>query len=90
MRLIDADAFMDNMFRYAAPEMMWNKADIMHKIDEIPTIEERKTGEWNRRKGMYEVGFKCSECNTFSISETPYCSFCGCRMVQEGEANERA
>ena len=47
--------------------------------------EERKTGKWNRRKGMYEVGFKCSECNAFSIAETPYCSFCGARMVQEGE-----
>lgn len=39
MRLIDADALMDNMFRYAAPEMMWDRADIIHKIDEMPTIE---------------------------------------------------
>lgn len=37
-RPIDADALKDNMFHYAAPEMMWNKYDIEHKIDEMPTI----------------------------------------------------
>ena len=61
---------------------------VCEMIDDAPTIEERKTGKWNRRKGMYEVGFKCSECNSFSIAETPYCSFCGAMMVQEGEEHE--
>lgn len=39
MRLIDADALKDNMFSYAAPEMVWDRGDIEHKINEIPTID---------------------------------------------------
>lgn len=36
--MIDADALKDNMFSYAAPEMVWDRGDIEHKIDEMPTI----------------------------------------------------
>jgi len=39
MRLIDADALKENMFHYAAPEMMWDRGDIEHKINEMPTID---------------------------------------------------
>ena len=39
MRLIDADALKDNMFHYAAPEMVWDRGDIEHKINEMPTID---------------------------------------------------
>ena len=38
-RLIDGDALKNNMFSYAAPEMVWDMGDIEHKIDEQPTIE---------------------------------------------------
>lgn len=38
-RLIDADALKDNMFHYAAPEMVWDRGDIEHKINEMPTID---------------------------------------------------
>jgi hypothetical protein len=39
MRPIDADALNDNMFHYAAPEMVWDRGDIEHKINEMPTID---------------------------------------------------
>jgi hypothetical protein len=39
MRPIDADALKDNMFHYAAPEMLWDRGDIEHKINEMPTID---------------------------------------------------
>jgi hypothetical protein len=39
MRTIDADALKDNMFHYAAPEMVWDRGDIEHKINEMPTID---------------------------------------------------
>ena len=39
MMAIDADAFKDNMFHYAAPEMVWDRGDIEHKINEMPTID---------------------------------------------------
>lgn len=38
-RLIDADALKDNMFNYAAPEMVWDRGDIEHKINEMPTVD---------------------------------------------------
>jgi hypothetical protein len=38
MRPIDADALKDNMFHYAAPEMVWDRGDIEHKINEMQTI----------------------------------------------------
>jgi len=39
MRLINADALKENLFNYSAPEMVWDRADLNHKIDEVPTIE---------------------------------------------------
>ena len=39
VRLIDADALKNNMFDYAPPEMTWDRGDIEHKIDEMPTID---------------------------------------------------
>lgn len=36
--MIDADALKNDMFSYAAPEMVWDRGDIEHKIDEQPTI----------------------------------------------------
>lgn len=39
MRLIDADALKGNVLHYAAPEMMWDRGDIEHKIDEMSTID---------------------------------------------------
>ena len=38
-RLIDADALKNSMFHYAAPEMVWDRGDIEHKINETPTID---------------------------------------------------
>ena len=37
-RLVDADALERNMFAYAAPEMLWDRGDIEHKIGEMPSI----------------------------------------------------
>ena len=39
MRIINADALKDNMFHYAAPEMVWDRGDIEHKINEMPEIK---------------------------------------------------
>lgn len=39
MRLIDGDALKNNMFSYAAPEMVWDRGDIEHKINEMPTVD---------------------------------------------------
>lgn len=49
MRPIDADALKENMFHYAAPEMMWDRGDIEHKINEMPTIDAIPV-EWMKKK----------------------------------------
>ena len=57
-------------------------------IDEQPTIEERKTGEWvldeERSKECVEHIYICSACrNNEAWGETErtrYCSYCGAQM----------
>ncbi len=49
MRPIDADALKENMFHYAAPEMVWDRGDIEHKINEMPTIDAIPV-EWLNQK----------------------------------------
>ena len=93
--MIDADKLIDNICRYASPEMAWDRLDIVHKINEIPTIEERK-GKWIRETKHYkdsEQEFyyyeeRCSECGTkrkIGWAEVRYCPNCGAKM--EGEEN---
>lgn len=87
MRLVDADALIDNICGYAAPEMVWDRVDIVHKINEMPTIEERKTGKWIGVTPMVDT-LMCSECEYNIINKefkTPYCPNCGAKM--EGEQN---
>lgn len=48
MRLIDADALLKNMLNYAAPEMVWDRGDIEHKINEMPTVDAIPV-EWLRK-----------------------------------------
>ena len=45
-RLVDADALERNMFAYAAPEMLWDRGDIEHKIGEMPSIVPATKGEF--------------------------------------------
>ena len=49
-------------------------------------VADPKRGEWRERKGFYTVGFNCSECGWFSITETAYCPNCGAKM--DGERRE--
>lgn len=38
-RLIDADALHSNFFDYSPREMVWDRGDVEHKINEMPTID---------------------------------------------------
>jgi len=61
--------------------------EILADAEKLPPQKpKRKTGRWNKRNGFYEIGVKCSECNAFSISKTPYCPNCGAKM--EGDVND--
>ena len=85
--LISRREAIENSFEVYTKEYGWCEVVGVDVISELPSAQpERKKGKWNKRKGMYEVGYKCSECDAFSIAETPHCSFCGADM--RGEGNE--
>ena len=67
MRMIDADALKDNMFHYAAPEMVWDRGDIEHKINEMPTIDAIPV-EWLRGLMM-----EYANTNTLEHAAYAYC-----------------
>ena len=101
MRLIDGDALIDNICRYASPEMAWDRIDIVHKINEMPTIEEHNTGKWIPYEFGDDTWHKCTACGIadhyISIVQRPngttgrlksvrnFCPNCGAKM--EGEEN---
>lgn len=100
MRLIDADALRDNLQALAYDD--WNQgvttswadaySEVADMVEEMPTIEERKTGKWTPKENRpkQEV-FICSECGGWAYSpwigsrKTPkpnkckysYCPNCG-------------
>lgn len=90
MRLIDADAMIKRLEE-------WNTKDSMDKalynftlcrINEQPTVEERKTGKWvldeERSKECVENIYICSVCHNNEAwgetERTRYCSYCGAEM----------
>lgn len=55
-------------------------ADVISDIEDAPTIEERKKGEWSEFvPGLY----KCSECGKFSPTKEDFCPNCGADMREE-------
>ena len=78
-RMIDADALIDNICRYASPEMAWDRIDIIHKINEMPTIEERKTGKWIPYLS-HGLTVMCSECWSRFDRPWHHCPNCGAMM----------
>lgn len=88
MRLIDGDALM-RKFKTASPMAVDGRARQM--VEDMPTIEERKTGKWIHDGCNFKGGIDwmhCSECGHQDLwdatTRTPFCGWCGARM-QEGE-----
>lgn len=84
MRLIDADALLAEYDRVHVGE----PGNARKLIENAPTIEERKTGEWILCKASihpYGNDVKCSECGHKMGSSFGYkfCPMCGSKM--EGE-----
>ena len=94
MRLIDADAF--EVVTTKIPDGMNTESYIagmdfvLNKIDDAPTIEERKTGKWIKEYWNGEHTRKCSACNITQTVTTyrgkvnfKYCPYCGADMRGE-------
>lgn len=81
MRLIDADALKEKAFG--------RRGGLIHTsdIDEMPTIEERKTGKWIKEDDEGCWWYECSECGDYPLKNayghdvlSDYCPACGCKM----------
>lgn len=76
-RLIDADALLEHVWR----DRLDSRERIANLVEFMPTIEERKTGEWITH--YYKLGTERYECNVCHnrIGDTPYyCPNCGADM----------
>ena len=109
-RLIDADALMKAMYHRAFEtdgDTMWQSGcwvrykAIEQVVEEMPTIEERKTGKWVERHHAYAdeekvieewQSARCSLCGKYHTTpylyyfdDFNYCPNCGARMDMRGE-----
>ena len=89
-RLIDADAIRYEPMLSARGNGNYEDIMVAYKdqIDDIPTIEERKTGKWIRMPmACYGGGtiteYECSECSEHQIIESKWCPNCGADMRGE-------
>lgn len=88
MRLIDKDALKKDVLDlpncYNGFSDTYDKACIIGVIDEQPTIEERKIGEWINitNDESLEEEYKCSVCGyeLFYSNPTNFCPNCGARI----------
>ena len=97
MRLIDADALMNDINRSinamtnigVMVDGDWLWAKLNDALETAPTVEERKTGKWIyvRTEPDGNAFYYCSECGKgevhVPIVEVKYCWNCGARMVTE-------
>jgi hypothetical protein len=89
MRLIDADALMKDLEKWmkqvdpthpqednAIPPLEDIIVSTLMTIEEQPTIEERKMGEWTVKEGELAFWDVCSVCRKKIIHRTPHYNFC--------------
>ena len=99
VRPIDADALKDNIFHYAAPEMVWDRGDIEHKINEMPTIDAVPVvhAKWSKARlektyagyTKASIYYVCSACGK-DVDDAlfNYCPKCGAKMDGERRDSE--
>lgn len=80
MRLIDADALIDQAINGVFPKLYIQLCFCPKDIDNAPTIDPVKHGHWKYPLGM-AWNYVCSECGANGgVEGTPYCPSCGARM----------
>lgn len=100
MRLIDGDALIKWLDNYYDSEK-FTVGHISNMVKDMPTIEERKRGHWERHNTYYgddvsgsiDPDWRCSECggqanvNAWCLYDlTDFCPHCGADMRKgEGE-----
>lgn len=74
MRLIDADA----LPKFTG--MALSAVDVARAVENAPTIDPIKHGEWELVDGAEPMRYGCSECKRLSYTQDNYCSYCGAKM----------
>ena len=79
-RMIDADALMRDIEKYHLSD-----GKFQHWVEVQPTIEERKTGDWeqvstSRYRTNARCIYKCSVCGEIDWFDSNYCPNCGAWM----------
>lgn len=88
MRLIDADALMENAQVYEiecgdeiGDDVREIKAVLASRIENAPIIDPVKHGEWEHLTMLADA--RCSVCGNMQFDDTKYCPSCGARMDGE-------
>ena len=83
MRLIDADELLEHVWD-ADTRVGYVQVVDRQDIENAPTIEERKTGEWIDETfepwGLVYHPYKCNQCGEHSEANSNYCPNCGADM----------
>ena len=57
-------------------------------IEMMPTVDPVKHGHWEDENIDDQVIARCSVCNTWDTTRTPYCPHCGAYMMGEVQDDE--
>lgn len=83
MRMVDTDLIQYESMLSAKGNGMYEDVMVAYKsqIDDLPTIEERKTGKWFETDSHEPCWYKCDQCGRLSDIKEIYCPTCGASMV---------
>ena len=54
-------------------------------VEMMPTVDPVKHGRWEDENVDDQVVARCSACNIWNTTRTPYCPHCGAYMLDEEE-----
>ena len=84
-KYIDADALLKNINENVAKAHNERCAQLLEAIVYAPTADvvEVRHGEW----GFDGIGWTCSECEEYGVTDYKFCPNCGAKM--DGERNKK-
>lgn len=83
MRLIDADEMSRIFSHYGNGAHMYDAFDLDEMLNEMPTIDPVRHGEWIPVVDGNQIIWECSECHVKSEAWTDFCPICGSRNIEE-------
>lgn len=88
MRSIDVNELLDRFSMDDRDQVhVMQIGDVIDAIEGTPTVDPVKHGHWIDVDPYGDDGlvFRCSRCNGLTDRETPYCPYCGARLIEKNE-----